>query len=209
MKDTLLAAAERGDLKTVKELLKQGVDVNSADNDKETALYKACCTPHLSIVKTLIKAGADVNLGNKRGVTPLMMACLYHYKEIVEYLLLRGADIKRVSEFGGVLSHSVGSNAKAGIVKLLIKKGADVNERALIYENETPLFCACRCGQFEIVKMLVEAGANINAINDLDNTPLQEMVDAYEDMPDDLRNIYSKIIVYLLSHGAKKGQECI
>lgn len=51
MKEALFTAIEKGDLETIKTLLKQGVDVNSVDSDKETALLKACRTPHLPIVK--------------------------------------------------------------------------------------------------------------------------------------------------------------
>ena len=199
----LLAAAERGDLKTVKSLINQGVDVNTAGNDKETALYKACCTPHLSMVKTLVKAGADVDLGDERGVTPLMMACLYRHKEIVEYLLLCGADIKRVSDFGGVLSHAVGTGAKVEIVNLLIKKGADVNERAPIYDNETPLFCACRVGQPDLAKILLDAGADVNAKNDLASTPLWEVCATNrDDIPEDLQKTYPQIVRLLINYGA-------
>ena len=54
----------------------------------------------------------------------------------------------------------------------------------------------------------VEAGANVNAINDLDNTPLQEMVDNYsDDMPKDLKKIYPHIIATLLVHGGRTEQE--
>ncbi|MGN0015748.1 MAG: ankyrin repeat domain-containing protein [Candidatus Avelusimicrobium sp.] len=205
---SLFTAIEKGNLKTVKELLKSGWDANSSDSDNETALYKACATPHLSIVKTLIHAGADVNLADRRGVTPLMMACLYGYKNIIKELLRNGADVKRISDFGGALSHSVGTHAQPEIVKLLLKHGADVNERALIYENETPLFCACRCGQLKIVEILLEAKADVNAVNDLDNTPLQEMLDNnQEDTPQNLKRVYSDIIAVLTALGAKTTEK--
>lgn len=147
-------------------------------------------------------------MAEKRGVTPLMEACLHGYKNIVEELLHHGADVKLISEFGGALSHAVGANANLKIVKLLLENGANVDERSSIYEGETPLFCACRCGQLKVVKLLIEAGANVNAINDLDNTPLQEMVDNYsDDMPKDLKKIYPHIIATLLVHGGRTEQE--
>ena len=61
------------------------------------------------------------------------------------------------------------------IVNLLIDAGADVN--AQCNEGNTVLHWACRCGNVEFVKVLLENGADINRINDVKNqfgnTPLE------------------------------------
>lgn len=167
----MLHSIEKGDLIAVKQLLKEDIDINFTIQG-ETPLCKACETPHLEIVKTLIKAGADVNLPADRGVTPLMVACLYKQKDIIVELLNNGADIKKISEFGGAMSHAVGNHSIPEIIKLLIKAGADLNERNSIEFDETPLMCACRLGKVDIAKILIDAGADINIKNSLDYTAL-------------------------------------
>ncbi len=170
MKDALLSAAEKGDLKTVRSLLQKGAKIDSPDS---------------------------------RGVTPLMMACLYGHKNIIEELLHQGAEVKHISDFGGVLSHATGARGKPEIIKLLISAGADVHERNLIYENETPLFCACRVGRPDLAKILLDAGADVNAKNDLGNTPLWEVCATNrDDIPEDLQKTYPQLVRLLINYGA-------
>ena len=208
MKEALFTAIENGDLKTARFLIKQGcVDANSTDflkNDlafHETALYKACCTPHLSIVKALIKAGADVNLGNQRGVTPLMAACLHQRKRTVEELLRRNADIKRISDFGGALSYAVEGKGNIQIIKRLIKAGVDLNERDDM--DQTPLFCVCRKGRIDLVTLLLEAGADPNARDESGMSVLQYLCSCnWQDINPDLRRVYPKIVKLLIENKA-------
>lgn len=208
MKEALFTAIENGNIKTAKFLVKQGgVDANSTDywkNDlafHETALYKACCTPYLSIVKALIKAGADVNLGNNRGVTPLMAACLHQNKNIVAELLSHGADVRRISDFGGPLSYTIEGKGNLQIVKKLISAGADLNERDDM--DQTPLFCACRKGRIDLVELLLEAGADANVQDESGMTVLEYICFCnWQDIEPKLRSIYPKIIKLLIEHKA-------
>jgi ankyrin repeat protein len=47
-------------------------------------------------------------------------------------------------------------------VKLLIDKKADVNAKTSIYAGSSPLFQASKYGHAEVVKLLIENGANVN-----------------------------------------------
>jgi ankyrin repeat protein len=64
MSEAIIQAAGAGDLETVKRLLAEGDDVNSADNGRWTPLILAAQNGHLEVVKLLIKSGADVNAEN-------------------------------------------------------------------------------------------------------------------------------------------------
>jgi len=81
------------------------------------------------------------------------------------------------------------------IVKLGIKYGADLEKTN--WDNEVPLGYATAWGNFESVRILVEAGANVNAIEGIDvkTTPL----DCSWDKPE--------IKEYLRQHGAKYYKE--
>ncbi len=71
---SLITAAEKGDMATVKILLKNGVDVNAKDKAGWTALMKAINKGHKEIAKELINKGADVNAKNERDWMVLMKA---------------------------------------------------------------------------------------------------------------------------------------
>ena len=58
----LLEASNKGDLTTVKNLIKQGIDVNTADYDNRTALHIAVASSNDDIVQFLLDNGADKNL---------------------------------------------------------------------------------------------------------------------------------------------------
>lgn len=84
----LWRAAELGDAAKVKELLRAGVAVNSADQDGWTALFFAAFLGHADVVQELLRAKARVDLrGKKEGETPLILAALGGHAQVVRLLL--------------------------------------------------------------------------------------------------------------------------
>src|SRR5215831_11992186 len=71
----LLTAVSHGDVAAVRQLVKQGVDVNARMTDGTTALHWAVDRDNASIVELLIGAGARPNVADDYGVTPLWLAC--------------------------------------------------------------------------------------------------------------------------------------
>lgn len=80
-------------METVKDLLKNGSDVNSSGHDDKSYLYLACESGHVDNVKLLLGSGADVNRCDNDGASPLYIACQQGHKDIVELLLEHGAVI--------------------------------------------------------------------------------------------------------------------
>merc|ERR1712168_836915 len=64
-------AATKGDVESVKRLLKLDADVNVKDNAQWTPLHEACCHGHYKIAKMLLRAGAEVSAEGLDGDTPL------------------------------------------------------------------------------------------------------------------------------------------
>ena len=75
----------------VKVLIAAGADVNKADWDGETPLYRAACNNNEAVVKALIAAGADVNKADDDGETPLWYAARNGHEAVVKVLIAAGA----------------------------------------------------------------------------------------------------------------------
>lgn len=164
----MTAASSNSDKEIVKLLLDRGAKINEKNDDGETALIKAGHTGNYEVIKMFIDAGADVKATTNDGRTVLseLLSNLGH------------SDIKKAMK----------------IVELLLSKGADVNSRSRDYSIyatgggdvfRTPLImtvnCQIRffyiigddgCGHEidenplpEFVKLLLNAGANINDVD--------------------------------------------
>ena len=141
-----------------------------------------------------------------RGATPLIMACRNGHLAVVDYVLEKcSADIEQVGTVSFDGENIEGAPplwcaAAAGhydIVKLLIKKGAKVNNTT--FTNSTPLRAACFDGHFEIVKYLVDNKADIEIANRHGHTCL--MIACYKG--------HTKIVKYLMDKGAKINRKSL
>ena len=87
----LLDYVYEGNIEGIKEVLKQGANINCSDENGNTPLLFAVASKDLELVKLLVENKADLDLSNNLGETPLMVAQDNEYKEIEEYLLGKGA----------------------------------------------------------------------------------------------------------------------
>ena len=88
--NNLISAAEKGNVKLVKEFLTKGADVNAKDNQGYTALMWAAYNGHIDVIKELLLNGADASAKDYKGYTALMWADEQGYTDIVQ--LLKYAD---------------------------------------------------------------------------------------------------------------------
>src|SRR5262245_16102698 len=70
----IVDAAMNGDLKTVRTLVRQGIDVNATQPDGMTALHWAVERRDLPMMNALLEAGARPGLTNRTGASPLYLA---------------------------------------------------------------------------------------------------------------------------------------
>ncbi|MBR5887347.1 MAG: ankyrin repeat domain-containing protein [Akkermansia sp.] len=82
----LMQAADKGNLKAVRNLIAAGADVNLQDEDGETALMIAADDGYTEIVRALLSAGADTNLRNEDGETALDISVKERHRETAEVL---------------------------------------------------------------------------------------------------------------------------
>ena len=98
-KKQVLHAARGGDA-ALKALLSQGVNINAADNDGETALMEAADGRNVEVVRVLIANGANVNAADEDGETALMIAADDGTAETVRLLIEAGANVNARDEDG-------------------------------------------------------------------------------------------------------------
>ena len=88
----IVDAAQKGDLKAVRALLKQTPDLNVAQPDGMTALHWAVQRDDLEMTSLLLGAGADFKALNRTGVRPLYLAAVNGNAAVIGRLLAAGED---------------------------------------------------------------------------------------------------------------------
>ena len=139
-----------------------------------SALHVASDAGHVKIVRLLLKHGVDVDIRGMWDQTPLQFASDAGRLEVVKLLLGHNADANSKDEYGWTsLFHAI-SKGHLDVVRQLLDHGAHVN----IQDNtggRTPLhvaFLRDKPQSNKIVSLLLERGANPNARDNAQQTPL-------------------------------------
>lgn len=154
-------AAMNGNLEAVRELLKEGADVNLAQGDGMTGLHWAAEAGDLEMVGMLLEAGANVKGVTRIGdYTSLHIASEAGHGEVVRALLEAGADVEARRAFAGTTPlHLAAASGSVSSIDALVGFGADINAQEWEWE-QTPLIFAASLGRAEAVKMLLAKGAD-------------------------------------------------
>ena len=161
----LSIAAANGSAAMIGLLLDAGADANAPDPAGDTPLMNTSRVGSADAVTLLLDRGASLNATDATyQQTALMVAVRENHPEIVKLLIARGASVNARTRVGRapqwILPNSVpGFGHGIGIVRGgLPPRGS----RAPIPGGMTPLLYAARDGRMDIVRMLLDAGAEVN-----------------------------------------------
>jgi ankyrin repeat protein len=180
----------RGDASKVRLLLDHGADVNARSQLGRTPLIiAAASTGSLEVVRMLLAKGAEVNAADNTGATPLMEATTAGQEDVVRLLLDRGADVTSKDTGAPGMASLVGSPLSAAalhgntdLVRLFLSKGAQVNAVSaannvvkngpIAFGKATALHMAAAGGSVDVARVLLDAGAAVDARDVRGVTPL-------------------------------------
>ncbi|XP_070190179.1 protein phosphatase 1 regulatory subunit 12A-like isoform X12 [Littorina saxatilis] len=196
-----LAACSSGDKDEVKKLLERGADINTANVDGLTALHQACIDDNLDMVEFLVEEGADVDVCDNEGWTPLHATASCGFTEIARYLLKHGANVAAVNNDGDLaLDIAEDEEMENLLQKEMDTKGVDADSARREEEDcmmadanrwlqdnniednihpktgATALHVAAAKGYINVMNVLLQAGADINARDNDGWTPLHAAV---------------------------------
>jgi uncharacterized protein len=154
-------AVMRGDRDAVRNLLKQGADVNAARGDGMTPLHLAAERGDAAMVEMLIYAGANVGAMTRIGqYAPLHIASQAGNAAVVQALLKAGANTSaRTTNTNATPLHLAASAGNPDVVKMLLDAGADANALDAVW-GQTPLIYAAAVNRAEAIKVLLAHGAD-------------------------------------------------
>lgn len=212
-------AAYRDDVEMARLLIQAGANVKATTRLGDyTPLFMAAKNGNGTMVDMLVKAGSDVNTPNRAGTTALMLAAASGKADAVKVLLDHGATVNAKDTINGqtALMFAAAVNSTPAI-KLLAEHRADLNAVSKVLQPKdsndkrdginpnrrtmqgpwlgglTALHFAAREGQFDAVRDLVAAGADVNVVAATDKMSV---------MTTAIINGYFDVAKFLLDHGA-------
>ena len=96
----LRTAACTNNTDTLQRLLANGVNVNTSDGQRRTALHFGASKGYSEVVNTLLQYGADPNAKDILGNTALHLAACTNHIEVVTLLLRAGTDVTTLDNSG-------------------------------------------------------------------------------------------------------------
>ena len=166
-------------------LIRAGANVNAANDLGVTSLWLASQNGSEGMVRRLLAAGANPNMALLSGETPLMVAARSGSPTVVELLINKGANAEARGARGQTALMWAVAQKHADVVKVLLAHGVNVHVRSnresmvqavtphgylpynrdIPFGSDTALLFAARSGDVASARLLVAAGADVDAVD--------------------------------------------
>lgn len=159
----LLNAAAHCSVAVLKELIDAGARIDAKDEAGNTALMSAAANQDPQVIRLLLKTDLNVDAKNDDGESALAIAAREDAGENMIALIAAGASInlKQKDLDQGVVRAVDHEDLK--LVRALLKAGASASAKD---NKKTVLMVAAQNGKPEMIKALLDAGAEIDAVDD-------------------------------------------
>ncbi|NP_001234258.2 potassium channel [Solanum lycopersicum] len=164
---TLCFATLRSDDLLLHHLLKRGLDPNESDNNGRSALHIAASKGIENCVVLLLDFGADPNSRDSEGNVPLWEAIMGKHESVIQLLVDNGAKLS-AGDVGHFACVAVEQN-NLSLLKEIVRYGGDVTLPKI--NGSSALHVAVCEGNIEIVKYLLDRGANVDQPDEHNWTP--------------------------------------
>jgi len=198
-------ASKHGNAETARLLLEHGADVHALDNNHATPLHFLSQHGDDGTARVMLEHhGAIVDARDDEDSTPLHVALECGNVKVARLLLEHGANIHVRNKKDQTPQHLLSTtwsdktlDDDIDTIRFFLGHGVDVD--AVDNNYSTLLHIASYNGEVEVVQLLLECGANINARNKEGHTPLHRVLVKLED---GARTSFFDTIQLLLDHGA-------
>uniref|UniRef100_A0A8C7G648 Ankyrin-1 n=1 Tax=Oncorhynchus kisutch TaxID=8019 RepID=A0A8C7G648_ONCKI len=152
---SFLRAARSGNMDKALDHIKNGIDINTANQNGLNGLHLASKEGHVKMVLELLHGGIDVETQTKKGNTALHIAALAGQEQVVAELVNYGANINAQSQ-GFTPLYMAAQENHLEVVKFLLENGA--NQSIPTEDGFTPLAVALQQGHENVVALLINYG---------------------------------------------------
>jgi hypothetical protein len=148
---------------------------NSNEIAGYTGLLAAAARGDAAEIGRLVATRTDMNVRDSYGRTPLHVATFGRHRESISALAKGGADLnaKERDRYDAVTIAAVANDPAT--LRLLLQLGASAKQVTSRYDG-TALIAAAHLGHDEVVKLLIDAGAPLDHVNNLGWTALIESI---------------------------------
>ena len=162
----LLCASAQGHTETVRYLVGlPEVDLSHKVNDGCVALHCAADLQRADVVDVLIDAGADIEIKDDMGRSPLHWACRSGALDVVKLLVKAGAGVRATDNDGNTCLMCASSEGHTETVRYLVGL-PEVDLSHKVNDGWSALHCAADLKHADVVKVLIDAGADIEIKDD-------------------------------------------
>ncbi len=173
-----------------KEVLTKQTTANTPEVKYNTdQIMQAALNGKLNTVEVALQNGFDVNTIDENKRTMLMLSAFNGHRQIVKFLIDKGADLNMRDAINRTALMYASTGPFVSTVEILLKSGAEPNITD-DEQNWTAAMMAAAEGQLEVLKVLVNNGADLEMV-DVDGESSLDFAKA---------NGHTEVVKYIESH---------